>query len=87
MRKGNSPFVGGKDHTTHHLSYLGLSEKQVAAVIALIAIVSSAIVVYVISNVKVWSHWHTAIFVAYFLIVFVVLFTIANKNINKSADD
>lgn len=87
LRKGNSPFVGGRDHTTHHLSYLGLSEKQVAAVIALIAIVSSAIVVYVISNIKVWTHWHTAVFVAYFLLVFGVLFAIANKNINKSTND
>ena len=83
MRKGNSPFVGGKDHTTHHLSYLGLSERQVAAVIALISIVSSTIVVYVIASIKVWSHWHTAIFIAYFLIIFTVLFIIANKNISK----
>ncbi|MBL4593233.1 MAG: undecaprenyl/decaprenyl-phosphate alpha-N-acetylglucosaminyl 1-phosphate transferase [Flavobacteriales bacterium] len=85
--KGNSPFVGGKDHTTHHLSYLGLSEKQVAAVIALISIVSSAIVVYIISSIKVWSHLYTIIFILYFLIVFGVLFVIAKKNINKSIDD
>jgi len=87
ISKGNSPFIGGKDHTTHHLSYLGLSEKQVAAVIALISIISSAIVVYVISNIKIWSHFYTIIFVAYFLIVFVVLFVIAKKNINKSNND
>ncbi|MCB0478756.1 MAG: undecaprenyl/decaprenyl-phosphate alpha-N-acetylglucosaminyl 1-phosphate transferase [Crocinitomicaceae bacterium] len=29
IRKGQSPMVGGKDHTTHHLSYLGLSDKQI----------------------------------------------------------
>lgn len=87
ISKGNSPFVGGKDHTTHHLSYLGLSEKQVAAVVALISIISSAIVIYVISSIKVWSHIYTIIFVVYFLIVFGVLFRIAKKNINKSIDD
>ena len=87
MSKGNSPFVGGKDHTTHHLSYLGLTEKQVAAVIALISIVSSAIVVYIISSIKVWSHIYTIIFITYFLIVFGILFTIAKKNINKSSND
>jgi hypothetical protein len=32
LLKGKSPFVGGRDHTTHHLSYLGLSDKQVAKV-------------------------------------------------------
>lgn len=30
--KGTSPFKGGKDHTTHHLFYLGLSEVQIAIV-------------------------------------------------------
>ncbi|MCB9360882.1 MAG: undecaprenyl/decaprenyl-phosphate alpha-N-acetylglucosaminyl 1-phosphate transferase [Flavobacteriales bacterium] len=84
VRKGNSPFVGGKDHTTHHLSYLGLSEKQVAGIITLISIVSSLIVIYVVSTIKVWSHLYTVIFVAYFLILFFILFYVANKNIDKS---
>lgn len=29
LRK-QSPFVGGRDHTTHHLSYAGLHEKKIA---------------------------------------------------------
>ena len=84
VRKGNSPFVGGKDHTTHHLSYLGFSEKQVAGIITLISIISSLIVIYVVSIIKEWSHLYTIIFVAYFLILFFTLFYIANKNIDKS---
>ena len=87
LSKGNSPFVGGKDHTTHHLAYLGFSEKQVAAIIALISIVSSAIAIYVISIIKIWNHWYTILFIVYFLIVFGVLFSIAKKNINKSVND
>jgi UDP-GlcNAc:undecaprenyl-phosphate GlcNAc-1-phosphate transferase len=83
MSKGNSPFVGGKDHTTHHLSYLGFSEKQVAAIIALIAIISSSIVISVITNISVWNHLYTIIFSLYFLIVFGVLFRIATKNTPK----
>ena len=83
-KKGNSPFVGGKDHTTHHLSYMGLSEKQVALVISLISIISSIIVVYVISSIKVWTHLYTIIFLGYFLSLFFILFYIANKNIDKS---
>ncbi len=86
LSKGNSPFVGGKDHTTHHLSYLGFSEKQVAAIVALISIVSSALAVYIITTIKVWSHLYTVIFFSYFFIVFGVLFVIAKKNINKSED-
>jgi len=30
--RGQSPMMGGKDHTTHHLVYKGLSEKQVSYV-------------------------------------------------------
>jgi len=30
MRKGQSPFVGGKDHTTHHLFFKGVTEKRIA---------------------------------------------------------
>jgi len=87
LSRGNSPFVGGKDHTTHHLSYLGFSEKQVAAIIALISILSSAIAVYIITSIKIWSHLYTAIFFSYFLIVFGILFYIAKLNIKKSEDD
>jgi UDP-GlcNAc:undecaprenyl-phosphate GlcNAc-1-phosphate transferase len=30
IKKGQSPFVGGKDHTTHHLFFKGLTEKRIA---------------------------------------------------------
>ncbi|MBS1647181.1 MAG: undecaprenyl/decaprenyl-phosphate alpha-N-acetylglucosaminyl 1-phosphate transferase [Bacteroidetes bacterium] len=30
ISKGSSPFVGGKDHTTHHLFYNGVTEKKTA---------------------------------------------------------
>ena len=29
MKRGQSPFVGGKDHTTHHLAYHGFTDRQV----------------------------------------------------------
>lgn len=85
-RVGNrkSPFIGGRDHTTHHLSYLGLSEKQVAIVIALISIVSSFLVIYLITSIKQWSHLYTIIFSGYFLIIFISLFYVSKKNIDKS---
>lgn len=81
---GKSPFIGGKDHTTHHLSYLGLTEKQVAIITALISIVSSSMVIYLISSIKEWNHIYTIIFSGYFLLVFITLFVISKKNIDKS---
>jgi UDP-GlcNAc:undecaprenyl-phosphate GlcNAc-1-phosphate transferase len=47
MRRGQSPFVGGKDHTTHHLAYLGLSDRQVLYVLAGLAAMCNAVAVLV----------------------------------------
>lgn len=41
MLAGKSPFVGGKDHTTHSLYYLGLSEHMVALSILLFGVLSA----------------------------------------------
>jgi UDP-GlcNAc:undecaprenyl-phosphate GlcNAc-1-phosphate transferase len=41
MLDGKSPFVGGKDHTTHFLYYLGLSEHMVAFTTLILGILSS----------------------------------------------
>jgi UDP-GlcNAc:undecaprenyl-phosphate GlcNAc-1-phosphate transferase len=84
LRKGNSPFVGGKDHTTHHLAYLGFSEKQVASIIALISIFSGVLAVLIITWITKWTYWYTFIFASYFILVFTLLFFIAQKNTNKS---
>lgn len=40
IRKGNSPFVGGKDHTTHHLYFKGLSEKKISILFLLMGSVA-----------------------------------------------
>lgn len=83
ISKGNSPFVGGKDHTTHHLSYLGISERNVAIIMMLISIISSIMVIYILNYIPNWTHLYTFIFSIYFLTVFVVLFRIALKNTDK----
>lgn len=83
MRKGNSPFIGGKDHTTHHLSYLGFSEKQVALLMILISLVSSVFALIIATKIEHWNHWFTLLFSGYFLLVFTTLFVVAIKNETK----
>lgn len=39
--RGQSPFVGGKDHTTHHLFYKGYSGIQVLLLVALFSIIGN----------------------------------------------
>jgi UDP-GlcNAc:undecaprenyl-phosphate GlcNAc-1-phosphate transferase len=80
IRNGKSPFVGGKDHTTHHLSYLGLSDRKVAIVYALISTMSLTLSVIACLIIN-WSWIYTVLYAFYFLTLFVILFYIANKNI------
>ena len=80
IRNGKSPFIGGKDHTTHHLSYLGLSDRKVAVTYALISCVSLvlSLIACLIIN---WTWVYTVLYALYFLVLFIVLFNIANKNV------
>lgn len=36
MRVGQSPFIGGKDHTTHHLFFRGITEKRIVILFFLV---------------------------------------------------
>jgi UDP-GlcNAc:undecaprenyl-phosphate/decaprenyl-phosphate GlcNAc-1-phosphate transferase len=50
--KGKSPFVGGKDHTTHHLVYRGFSERKVAIFLFIISLISVFLSAYILNFVK-----------------------------------
>ncbi len=41
ISNGKSPFIGGKDHTSHTLVYKGLTDRQVAHVFVILGIVST----------------------------------------------
>lgn len=50
MRRGISPFVGGKDHTTHHLFFKGITEKRIAILFFVIAFIGMTIAINMILN-------------------------------------
>jgi UDP-GlcNAc:undecaprenyl-phosphate/decaprenyl-phosphate GlcNAc-1-phosphate transferase len=81
--KGKSPFVGGKDHTTHHISYLGLKDNQVAFIYIGISLISMALNIVAFNFIKIWSYLYIALYATYLLILFAVLFYIATQNIKK----
>ncbi len=74
IARGSSPFVGGKDHTTHHLGYAGLSDAQVAMVFAGLSAVNVLLGFVMLRFIGTWEPWHTAIFASYAMIVFLALF-------------
>ena len=59
LMRGQSPFVGGTDHTTHHLSYRGLSDRQVVCLLGAINIVSAAVAVIflMMTPQQAWPLW------------------------------
>ena len=78
LRK-QAPWVGGKDHTTHHLSYLGLSDSQVAIAFTAISLISLMLIFLVQGTIVNWGIKHILIFGGYFLIVFGTLYYISRK--------
>lgn len=83
MRK-QSPFVGGKDHTTHHLSYIGLSDSQVAMLFLFLSLISTILILVIFHFLKYWEHIYSFLFGAYILIVFTSLYLITKIKISKS---
>lgn len=82
ISKGKSPFIGGKDHTTHHLSYMGLSDRQVALVFLGISMISSALVAIAVIT-PTWGWLFSIILCIHVIAVFTFLFIIGNKNAPK----
>jgi UDP-GlcNAc:undecaprenyl-phosphate GlcNAc-1-phosphate transferase len=48
--KGSSPFVGGKDHTTHNLFYYGITEKKIATIFFTINTIGAALALLLINQ-------------------------------------
>ncbi len=76
LSRGDSPFVGGKDHTTHHLSYAGLAEQSVALLLAGIGILSAALS-FIMLAANHWTGLFTILFGAYAILLFISLFLVS----------
>ena len=74
LKKGQSPMVGGKDHTTHHLVYAGFNDSKVWRVFLLISIGACALSVSMINFLTLKVTLPLVFFVAYTVVVFVVLY-------------
>lgn len=74
LKRGQSPMVGGKDHTTHHLVYSGLKDKQVWYVFTLIGLGGAFLSLLMIYMVKNGIILPVILFLVYFIVVFTVLY-------------
>lgn len=76
MRK-QSPFVGGKDHITHHLVYLGLKERTVAIVLIIVSLTSIPLMLVIKNND--WTVLTTILAFGYFALLFFTMQILYNK--------
>lgn len=74
LKEGKSPFVGGRDHTTHHLSYLGLSDKQVALVLMSISVITNILSFYLLFIQDVFKLYHFFIYTGIAFVIFGALY-------------
>ena len=87
IRKGKSPMIGGRDHTTHHLYYLGLSERKIALLFMGISMIALLMVTYVAIIQPVWNYLHIVVFTLFFLTVFLSLFYITLRPTKSNEGD
>lgn len=74
LKKGQSPMVGGKDHTTHHLVYAGLSEKKVWFVFLIIGLISTLFTLAMVNLISLESYLPVAFFIFYPILIFWALY-------------
>ncbi len=74
LKRGQSPMVGGKDHTTHHLVYAGFKDIQVWYVFVVIGLVSCLLSLLMIYMIQMNIIFPVIFFLLYFLLVFAYLY-------------
>lgn len=87
LRRSQSPFVGGKDHTTHHLSYRGFSDAQVAKMFVSLSAVSIFLYTLYLINIEPSDHLMITMYLFYFTAVFSILFILTEVNKSKGIKD
>ncbi|NNM95277.1 MAG: undecaprenyl/decaprenyl-phosphate alpha-N-acetylglucosaminyl 1-phosphate transferase, partial [Bacteroidia bacterium] len=76
LLKGTSPFVGGKDHTTHHLYYLGMKERQIALLYGSYSALCFLGVVAINKYLTEWPAAYEYVTAGFLIASFVMLFVI-----------
>lgn len=70
LARKQSPFVGGKDHITHHLVYLGISEGVVPIILGFVTVLSGSIAIAAMYFVPSWNGLYSALIIGYVAVVF-----------------
>ena len=74
IKNKTSPFVGGKDHTTHHLFFAGYTERKIFYIFLIIGTSSSllSILLLLVDHNHLW--WLSTLAIVYFVAIFYFLY-------------
>ena len=72
LLRGQSPFVGGKDHITHHLAYLGLKESTIVLLLLGTTLLSFPLAIMLVKNPVYWNFYVSFGMLAYVVALFFV---------------
>lgn len=79
LLRGQSPMVGGRDHTTHHLSYMGLTDRQVALTFFGLSFISFLGLMMIEFFITDWGYTQLIVFFLYFLGLLGTMFYITKR--------
>lgn len=90
LARGVSPFVGGRDHTTHHFAYLGFSDKNVVSILIGISLLSAFVIWIILDDLKNnhWNFYKTLAVIFYFITNFAIIqyyYEVAKRKILKDS--
>ena len=72
LLRGQSPFVGGKDHITHHFAYLGLKESTIVLLLLGTTLLSFPLAIVLVKNPLIWNFYVSFGMLAYVVALFFV---------------
>jgi UDP-GlcNAc:undecaprenyl-phosphate GlcNAc-1-phosphate transferase len=82
MLRGHSPFVGGKDHITHHLAMLGIKDNFVCIIYILLSVISTVLFL-ILHFCNVETKYTNPIAIGFFLTVFIIIQLMYQKNAHR----
>jgi UDP-GlcNAc:undecaprenyl-phosphate/decaprenyl-phosphate GlcNAc-1-phosphate transferase len=80
---GRSPALGGRDHTTHHLSYLGLKDGVIALIYGILTAFGCAFAYGSFFELHAIDFFSKRMALAYIALVFLTLFIISRINLKR----
>lgn len=84
IARGQSPFVGGKDHITHMLASNGLRDYHVVSILGTLSYFSVLLLCLILPTIQQWNPMYSFLIILYFLVVFLTIQYFYNKGKNFS---